>query len=52
MIALGYLCQAALVAVSGLVLYWIAKEWRESSMPEERERRRLKILSMAVRKGR
>jgi hypothetical protein len=52
MTALGYLCQAVMVAVSGAVLYWIAKEWRESSMPEEHERRRLKILSMAIRKER
>jgi hypothetical protein len=52
MTALTIICQAALVAVSGLVLYWLAKEWRESSMPEEHERRRLKILSMAIRKER
>ena len=49
---LTIVCQAALVAVSGWVLYWIVKEWRESSMPEERERKRLTILSMAIRKER
>jgi hypothetical protein len=52
MVIVGYLCQAVLVATSGAVLYWIAKEWRESSMPEEHERKRLRILSMAIRKER
>ena len=52
MIYLGYVCQAVLVAVSGAVLYWMIKEWRESSLPEEQEQKRLRILSMAVRKER
>jgi hypothetical protein len=52
MIYLGYLCEAIMWGVSGWVLYWMVKEWRESSMPEERERKRLKILSMAIRKER
>lgn len=52
MIILGYLCQAVLVAVSGAVLYWMVREWRESAMPTKAEQHRLRILSMAIRKER
>ena len=52
MIVLGYVCIAVMVAVSGAVLYWIAKEWVEAGMLTEAEKKRLKILSMAIRKER
>lgn len=49
---LTILCQAVLVAVSLYVIRHIVKEWRESSLPEEQEQKRLRILSMAIRKER
>jgi len=52
MIYLGYLCQAVLVAVSLAVLRHIYREWIEAGLPTEAEKKRLRILSMAVRKER
>lgn len=49
---LTIICQAVMVAVSLGVLWHIVKEWRESSLPEEQEQKRLRILSMAIRKER
>lgn len=48
----GAVCQIIFVATSVWVLWWIVKEWREASMPDEQEQKRLKILSMAIRKER
>lgn len=52
MIYLGYVCVVIMVAVSGAVLWWIVKEWIEAGMPTDNERKRLTILSMAIRKER
>lgn len=52
MIYVGYLCQAVLVAVSLGVMWHIVKEWKEAGMPTDAEQKRLKILSMALRKER
>ena len=49
---LTIVCQVALVAVSLFVIRHIVLEWRESSLPEEQEQKRLRILSMAIRKER
>ena len=49
---LTIICQLSLVAVSLFVIRHIVREWRESSLPEEQEQKRLRILSMAIRKER